>query len=155
KALVARRLLRRNRNRHGGEARAARAARAGTDGKSARTLCQRAEPPALAIVDLDPSDPAVGIGIELDVDIVGGRGRRALRHFDQTGGAANAERGGRRVDLHVAGFRYRCGDEGDGALADVEDAGVLAAAFLVDEIVDGDLGIGGETKRGAVVEGDA
>ncbi|WP_342613679.1 hypothetical protein R4T50_33855 [Bradyrhizobium sp. NL2] len=59
------------------------------------------------------------------------------------------------ADLHVAGLRHGGRDEGNGALADVEDRRILLAAVLIDVIVDGDLRAGGEVERGGVVEGDA
>ena len=66
-ALVAQRLLRRNHQRRRGDA----AAGAGPDRKAAGALRERTEPRAVAVVDIDVADPAVGIGIELDRDIVG------------------------------------------------------------------------------------
>src|SRR5258707_1367313 len=63
KSLIALRLSRRDRKRHRRKARAA--AHAGADGEAARALRQRAEPRARPVIDLDPSDPAVGVGIEL------------------------------------------------------------------------------------------
>ncbi len=58
---VARDLLRRYRDRHGGEA---RPASAGPDRKAARALRQRAEPRAAgAVADVDVPDPAVGVVI--------------------------------------------------------------------------------------------
>jgi len=105
-------------------------------------LRQEAEPRTGAVVDLDPSDPAVGVGIEFDGDIVGVVGGGALRHFDEAGGAANAEGCGRRRDLHVAGFCDRRRDKGHGALGDVERAGILLAAVFIHERVDGDLRVG-------------
>ena len=125
-----------NRQRHRGEA---HAAGAWPDGKAARALRQKAEPRAGAVVDLDAADPSVGVGIKLDRDVVRIAGGSALRHLDEAGGAANAERRRRRRDLHVAGFRHRGGDESGGALGDVEDRGVVLAAVLIDVIVDGDL----------------
>ena len=118
KALVAQHRLRRDHQRHRGETRAARAR---ADGEAAGALRQKAEPRAGAVVDLDPADPAVGIGIKLDRDIVRIVGGGAFRHFDEAGGAANAERRRRRRDLHVAGFCHRGGNESGGALGDVED----------------------------------
>src|SRR5581483_2178512 len=120
--LVARGLLQRNRKRHRGKACAARTTGSAADRKAARALRQRAEPPSLPVVDLDLSDPAIGIGIELDVDVVGAGCCRAFRHFHQAGGAANAECGRRRRDLHVAGLGDGRGGKGDRALGDVEDA---------------------------------
>jgi hypothetical protein len=103
KPLVALQHLRRDGDRHRGKA---RAACAGTNGKTARALAQKAEPRAGAIVDLDAADAAVGIGIKLDVDVVRTRRGGACGHLDQPRRAANAKRGGRRRDLHVAGFRH-------------------------------------------------
>ena len=59
-ALVALHLLWRNRQRHRGEA---RAAGAGPDGEAAGSLCEKAEPPACAVIDFDPADLAVGVRI--------------------------------------------------------------------------------------------
>ena len=87
-ALIAQRLLRRDHQRHRGEA----SHGAGPDGKAAGALGEKTKPRAVAAVDLDPPDPAVGVGIKLDRDVAGVGGGRALRHLDQAGGAANAER---------------------------------------------------------------
>ena len=70
-------------------------------------------------------------------------------------GAANAERRGRRRDLHVAGLGDRGGDEGDRALGDIEDAGILIAAILVDVMSMVISGVGRQMEGGAVIEGDA
>jgi hypothetical protein len=99
KSLVALSLLRRDQQRHGGEAPAAYGR---PDGKTARALCEKAEPRAGTVIDLDPSHLAVRIGIELDRDIVGAARGRAFRHLDKSGGAANAERCGRCRYGHVA-----------------------------------------------------
>src|ERR1700722_15772675 len=150
-ALIAQRLLRRNRQRCRGEA----AAGAGADRKAAGALRERTEPRAAAVVDVDMPDPAVRIGIELDRDIVGARGRRILRHFDQAGGAANAQRRSRRRYFHVTGLRNSGGNKCHRAPGDIEHRGVLLAAVLVDIIVDRNRRIGGEIEGGGVVEGDA
>src|SRR6185437_9807144 len=150
-ALVAQRLLRRDRERRRGKT----SARAGANGKTARALGEKTKPRAVAIVDLDPSNPAVGIGIKLDVDAVRIVGGCTFRHLDKAGGAANAERCGRRRYLHVAGMGDLGGDKGHGALGDVEQRGILLAAVLVDVIVDGDAGVGGEIERGGIIERDA
>src|SRR6185312_339230 len=147
KALVTQYHRLRDRQWHRGEA---YAARAGPDREAARALRQKAEPRAGAVVDLDSADPAVGIGIELDRDVVRIVGGGAFRHLDQARGAAYAQRRGRRRDLHVPGFGNRCGDESRGALRDVEDRRVALAAVFIDVIVDGDLGAGLEIKGGGV-----
>ena len=82
-------------------------------------------------------------------------GAAVFRHLDEAGGAANAERRGRRRDLHVAGLGDGGGGEGHSALDDVEDAGVVLAAVLIDVGVDGDLRVGLEIEGGGVDEGDA
>ena len=151
KTLVARDLLRRKRQRY---CREARAAGARADGKTARALRQRAEPYAAAIVDLDPADPAVSVGIKFDRDVAG-CGGGAFRDLDQAGGAADAERCGRRRNPHVACLGHRRGDEGNRALGDVEQRAVLFAALLVDVAVDRDLGAGRQVERSGIVEGDA
>ncbi|MEY9684118.1 hypothetical protein ABIF13_004892 [Bradyrhizobium elkanii] len=151
KALVARDLLRRDRQRHRCEAGAAGAR---TNRKAARAARQHAERSATAVVDLDAADMSVGVGIELDADIPAGRGG-AFGHFDEAGGAADAERRGRGRDLHVAGLGDRGGDEGRRSLGDVEQRAVLLAAVLIEIIVDRDPGIGAQVEGGAVVEGDA
>src|SRR6185312_12953850 len=87
-ALIAQRLLRRNRQRRRGEA----AAGAGTDRKAAGALRERTEPRAAAVGDVDMPDPAVRIGVELDRHIVGAHGRGILRYLDQAGRATNAQR---------------------------------------------------------------
>ncbi|MDE2603869.1 MAG: hypothetical protein KGL62_16075, partial [Bradyrhizobium sp.] len=97
-ALVAERLL--WRDHQGGRGKAP--ACAASDGEAARSLGQGAEPHAIAVVYLDPSNPAIGVGIELDRDVVRIIGSGALWHLDKAGGAANAERCGRRRYLHVA-----------------------------------------------------
>ena len=74
-ALVALHLLRRNRQRHGGET---RAADAGADREAAGALRQEAKPRARAVIDFDPSDLAVGVGIKLDRDILPDCWRRRL-----------------------------------------------------------------------------
>jgi hypothetical protein len=67
-ALIARRLLRRDRQRHRGKA----GAGAGTrpDRKAGGALVEQAEPGPGAVVDLDAPDLAVGVGIQLDRDVV-------------------------------------------------------------------------------------
>ena len=131
-ALVALGLLRRDRQRQRGKA----AASAGADRKAARALRQRTEPRAVAAIDLDPADPPVRIGIELDRDIVGVSGGGALRDFDQAGGAANAERRRWRRYFHVAGLGDGGGDKGHRSLGDIEQRGVLLAAVFIDVVVD-------------------
>ena len=59
-ALVAPHLLWRDRQRHRGEP---RAARAGPDGEAAGALGEKAESRARAVIDVDPADLAVGVGI--------------------------------------------------------------------------------------------
>ena len=152
KALVALRLSRRDRQRHRGKARAG-AAR--PDRKTARTLGERAEPQAGAVIDLDAADPAVRIRIELDVDVVCAGCCGALRYFDEAGGAANAERGGRRRDRHAAGLGDGRRHECHRALGDVEHRGVVLAAVLINVIIDRDLRVGPEIECGFIVEGDA
>jgi len=151
KTLVAQRLPRRNHKRQRGKAPAG----AGPDRKTAGALRQKTEPRAGAIIDLDPADPAVRIGIELDRDIVRIARGRAFRYLDKAGGAANAERRGRRRYFQVAGLGDGGGNEGYRALGDIEQRGVLLAAVFIDKIVDRDLRVGGEIERGGVVEGDA
>jgi|SRR6478672_1464077 hypothetical protein len=68
---------------------------AAADSEAARSLCQGAEPRTIAIVYLDPSNPAIGVGIELDRDVVRIIGSGTLRHLDKAGGATNPERSGR------------------------------------------------------------
>src|SRR5882757_4392777 len=131
KALIARHHLWRNRQGHRGEA------------------C------ACAIVDLDAADPAVGIRIKLDRDVVRSCGGSTRRHLDEARRAADAEGCGRRGDFHVTGLCNRSRHKGHGALGDVEHAGILLAAVLIHERVDGDLCVGLEIERGAVAEGDA
>ena len=77
KALVALRLLPRNLQRQGGEA----PTRAGPDRKTAGALGEKSQPRPGAVVDLDPSHFAVGVGIEFYRDIVGcaGGGARSGR----------------------------------------------------------------------------
>jgi hypothetical protein len=145
KALVALHHRLRNRQRHRGEARAARAR---ADGEAARALGEKAELCAGTVVDLDPADPSVRVGVKFDRDVPRIVGGSTFRHFDEAGGAANAERRRRRRDLHVAGFCHRGGNEGGGALGDVEDRRVALAAVLIDVIVDGDLGARLEIKGG-------
>ena len=60
KTLVAQSHRLRNHQRHRGEAYAARTC---PDSEAARALRQEAEPGTGAVVDLDPADPSVGIGI--------------------------------------------------------------------------------------------
>src|SRR5207302_902472 len=120
-----------------------------------RALREKAEPRAGAVVDLDAADASVGVGIKFYRDVVRIVGGGTLRHLDEAGGAANAQRRRRRRDLHVAGFGHRRGDESGGALGDVEDRRVALAAVLIDVIVDGDLGARLEIKGGGVDEGDA
>jgi hypothetical protein len=139
KALVAQHHGLRNRQRHRGEARAARAR---PDGEAARALREKAEPRAGAVVDLDPSDPAVGVGIKLDRDVVRIVGGGTFRHFDEAGGAANAERRRRRRDLHVAGFRHRGCNKSRSALGDVEDRGVPPVLTDDHEAIDADASDG-------------
>src|SRR6185295_11139632 len=86
KTLVAQNHRLRNHQRHRGEAKAARTC---PDSEAACALRQEAEPGTGAVTDLDPADPSVGIGIELDRDVVRIVGGGAFRHFDQTGGATN------------------------------------------------------------------
>ena len=148
-ALVARRLLRRDHERGGGDA----AAGAGPDRETAGALRERAEPDTAAVMDIDMPDPAVGVGIKLD--IVGARRRATLRHFDQPRGAANAERSGRCRYFHIAGLGDGSGDKGHGALGDIEQRVVLLAAVLINVIVDGDTRVRSEIEGGGVVEGDA
>src|SRR5712672_2975778 len=61
KTLVAQRLLRRNRQRHRGEARAG----PGAYRETAGALGEKTEPHPGAVIDLDPPDLAVRIGISL------------------------------------------------------------------------------------------
>jgi len=83
-ALVARGLLRRDHERGSGHA----AAGAGADRKAARALRERTEPRAgAAIIDVDMPNPAVGIGVKLDV-VAAARGPVDL---DKSGGAANSK----------------------------------------------------------------
>ena len=67
KTLVAQRLLRRDHERHRGKA----AAGAGADGETAGALGEKAQPRPGAVVDLDPSHLAVGVGIEFYRDVIG------------------------------------------------------------------------------------
>ena len=152
KTLVALHHLRRNHQRHRGNA---GTADAGPDGEAAGALGEKSKPRTGAVVDLDAADLAVGVGIQLDRDIVRIVGGGADRHFDQAGGAANAQRRGRRVDLHVAGLGDGGRDKGRGTLGDVEDAGVALAAVFIDVAVDGDLRAGPQIESGGIDEGDA
>ena len=83
------------------------------------------------------------------------QGASGFRHFDETGGAPNAERRRRCRNFHVAGFCHRRGDESSRTLGYVEDRGVALAAVLIDVIVDGRVRARLEIKRGGVDEGDA
>ena len=126
---------------------------AGAHAEAAGALREETEPRAGAVVDLDASDMAVGVGIKLDVVLA--RRAAVFRHLDEAAGAANAERRGRRRDLHVAGLGDGGGDEGRGALGDVEHAGIVLAAVFIDVGVDGDLRVGLEIEGGGIDEGDA
>ena len=112
-AAVARRLARRNLKGHGADAPTG----AARNSKGAGAPRQRAEPAALAVKDLDLSDMAVGIRIELDPRFGRTRGPRAafFRHIDHAGRAADAERRTRRGDFHIAGLGDEAGDKGGGA----------------------------------------
>jgi hypothetical protein len=103
---VARGLLRRDRDRHRGNT---RPSGAGRIAKPLEPCVKRAEPRATgAVVDIDVADPAIGVGVELDVDVARGHGvALPSRHLDEAGCAADAERCGRRRDLHVAGLGHR------------------------------------------------
>ena len=79
----------------------------------------------------------------------------AVRHIDNAGSAANAERRGRRRDLHIAGLGHLARHEGNRATRDVEQGGIGVAALLIDKFVDDDARIGGEAERRLVVEGNA
>ena len=96
---------------------------------------------------------AVGIGIKLYGRCAAGRA--GLRHVDNAGGAADAERRFRRRYFHVAGLGDQARDEGGSAERNIERGGVAAAALLVDEFVDDDARICGETEGRLVVECDA
>ena len=124
--------------------------------KSRRRPRQQAEPRAAARAEqLDAPDPAVLVGVELDRDLAGRAGRRAFGHLDDAAGAANAQGRGRRLDLHVAGLGHLMRGEGDRAAGDLEQRRIVLAAVLVDELVHGDAGVGGEIECRLVVEGDA
>ena len=73
----------------------------------------------------------------------------------QNRGAANAHRGGRRLDFHVAVFRGRAGDERDGPLHQRQQRGVVRPGRVVDHLVQHHPRIRRETEHGAVDEGDA
>src|ERR1700754_4300328 len=77
KALIAQRLLRRDHERHRGEAPAAHGR---PDCKTAGALRQKTEPRPGAVVDLDPSHFAVRVRIEFYRDVVGATGCRTFRH---------------------------------------------------------------------------
>ena len=87
--LIARRLLRGDREGHHAWP---RPADTGSDGKAAEGLGERAEAGAGAVVDLNAPDVAIGIRIELDVDIGGTGSSRGFRHFQESRGPANTER---------------------------------------------------------------
>ena len=150
KTLVALHHLRRNEQRHRGNAPAADAE---AHAEAAGALRKEAEPRARAVVDLDAADMAVGVGIKLDVVLA--RRAAVFRHLDEAARAANAERRGRRRDLHVAGLGDGSSDESGGALGDVEYAGIVLAAVFIDVGVDGDLRVGLEIEGGGIDEGDA
>ena len=78
KTLVALHHLRRNEQRHRGNA---SAADAGADGETAGALREEAEPRAGAVIDLDTTDMAVGVGIKLDVVLA--RRAAVFRHLDE------------------------------------------------------------------------
>src|ERR1019366_8940706 len=105
--------------------------------------------PARSLTSIRPTLPSV------DRDMVRARGGCAFRHLDKFGGAANAERRGRRRYFHVAGLGDGGGNEGHGAPGDIEQRGVFLAAVLIDKTVDRDPRVGGEIESGGVVEGDA
>ena len=149
-ATVARHFARRNLKRQGAHAAPRRAA----DGESAGAPVQRAEAAALAVEDLDLADMAVGIGIELDLGFGGRSGPAARRHFDHTGRTANAERGTRGTDLHVAGFGHKARHEGGRSDRDIEACGIAGAALLINEGIDDDARIGRQAERRLIVEGD-
>ena len=74
-----------NLQRRRGEA----AARSRTHRETGGATRQDTKLRAIAAKHFDAADPAVGVGIEFYGDLAGGSA--ALRHFDQTGGAANAQ----------------------------------------------------------------
>ena len=129
------------------------AAGAGPDRKAGGAARQNAELRAVAAKHFDAADPAVGVGIELYGDLAAGGA--ALGHLDQTGGAANAQRRGRRIDLHIAGMGDLGGDEGRGAAHDVEYGGIVGAALLIDEFVHREARVRLQRECRLVVEGDA
>jgi hypothetical protein len=96
----ARRLLRRNLERHGSEA----PARARADRERARSLRQGAKSFALPTEHIDPTDTPIGIRVQPDLRLAGAAGRGAVGNIDDAGGAANAKRRCRRRDRHVAGL---------------------------------------------------
>ena len=101
-----------------------------------------------------------GRAIRLDQDLESRGGRSALgRDFeidlDQHRGAADAHGRDRGFDLHVAVFRRRTGDKGDGALHQREQRGIIRRARVIDHFVEHHPRIRRKAKNGAVDEGDA
>src|SRR5262249_15362582 len=123
---VARGLLRRNRERHGSEP----PDRAGADRKAGRCARQRSKLGAAGAEHLDASDRAVSVRIELDRHVAAATGR----HVHETGRATDAERGGRRRDLHVAGLSDEARHERSRAAHHVEQRRVLDTALFEQEV---------------------
>ena len=130
-ATVAHRFPRRNLEWLGAQT----SARTRPDGKGAGALGQRAQPPTLPIEHLDLADVTVGVRVELYLRLAG---PAAFRHVDHAGRAPDAERGGRRRNLHVPGFCDQTSNKGRRADSDIERRRVVIAALLIDERVDDD-----------------
>jgi len=97
KGAIARGLLRRNRERHRGEP----SGRARADRIAGRCARQRSELGAAGAEHLDASDRAIGVRIKFDRHVAAAA---TGWNFNQTGRPTDAERGGRRRNLHVAGL---------------------------------------------------
>ena len=141
----ARRLLRRNLERHGSEA----PARARADRERARSLRQGPKSFALPTEHIDPTDTPIGIRVQPDLRLAGAAGRGAVGNIDDAGGAANAKRRCRRRDRHVAGLCHEARNESDRAARNVE---LALCPFLVDEFVANDARIRTEAERRFIVE---
>jgi hypothetical protein len=110
----------------------------------------------------DAVEQHVGAGgaVRLDQHLEAHRRRGAgYRHleidFRQHRGAADAHGGDRRIDLHVAMLGGGAGDEGDGALDEAEERGIVRPVGVVDHLVQHHPGVGGEAEHRAVDERDA
>ena len=75
--------------------------------------------------------------------------------FDQHRSAADAHGRDRRVDLHVALFGGRAGDEGDRTLHQADQRRIVRPGRVVDHFVQHHLGVRREAEHAAVDKGDA